>query len=295
MPMQPGQGPLHEGRAAPACYSSIRGCACDWCVRRRADRQAVSARQSEIKASPHRLVAADMFKEARDRVVYWHDQRGMSHEQIRILCGLPSATQVMLTIGTPSRRTASMRLATYRKIMSPPLDAEPPVTAFRRRAGVSVPIVGSRRRIQALNAIGFDCNTIATLVPNMEGRKLAAIGGGYSPHQYVTRQMHDDIRAAYGKLSNGNPADWGVAGRVLAFVLNRAARLGFAPPACWDDDTIDDPSAIPDWTGACGTSKGFSRHRASGIPACQACREAVNADRRKSDGYMARRGHRDAA
>lgn len=50
-----------------------------------------------------------------------------------------------------------------------------------------------------------------------------------------------------------------------------AAHRGWVPPIAWDDDTIDDPSATPDWTGFCGTDRGYWTHTLRKLPMCPPC------------------------
>lgn len=52
----------------------------------------------------------------------------------------------------------------------------------------------------------------------------------------------------------------------------RALREGWAPLSAWDD--IDDPDAVPDWTGHCGTDHGWWMHKVNDIPACTRCNDA---------------------
>lgn len=121
---------------------------------------------------------------------------------------------------------------------------------------------GSTRRLQALQAIGHTTYTIAEatntsralIVPILDGRGL------------VRRIVADRIAAAYPSLSQtpGNATR----------SINRAKSQGWAPPAAWDDDTIDDPNAAPDWTGHCGTDRGYWAHSFHQLPMCPRCEAA---------------------
>ena len=53
-----------------------------------------------------------------------------------------------------------------------------------------------------------------------------------------------------------------------------ARRNGWAPPGAWDDDQIDDPQAHPEWTGECGTDRGYWVHRRQQLPMCTRCETA---------------------
>ncbi|MBD5787134.1 hypothetical protein IF650_13180 [Cellulosimicrobium terreum] len=98
-----------------------------------------------------------------------------------------------------------------------------------------VPAVGARRRIKALLALGWRHEDI-TAAAGLTGRGQSAI----VLHQrgdWVAKVTHDAVLAAYAALSTRQgPSDR---------TRSRAAMLGYAPPAAWDDDVLDDPDAAP--------------------------------------------------
>jgi hypothetical protein len=130
-------------------------------------------------------------------------------------------------------------------------------------------------------------------------RRLRALVAGGWPNQYLADEMgwtpsnfgtliaasSATVRTArlvivtYDRLWNVDPATRGATPRFIAEAKARAAEARWAPVGAWDDDTIDDPAAFPDWTGLCGTHRGDSAHRAYGIPICQPCRDARSAYR----------------
>jgi hypothetical protein len=59
--------------------------------------------------------------------------------------------------------------------------------------------------------------------------------------KWVYRKTHEAVAAAYDALSMKLPPDTGISRQVRA----HAERRGWAPPLAWDDDTIDDPDAVP--------------------------------------------------
>lgn len=60
----------------------------------------------------------------------------------------------------------------------------------------------------------------------------------------------------------------------------RGKREQWAPPECWDDINIDDPEAFPDWTGHCGTVRGYHLHHKLHLGfLCNPCRAARSIDR----------------
>ncbi|MBQ1118468.1 hypothetical protein [Streptomyces sp. C3-3] len=126
-----------------------------------------------------------------------------------------------------------------------------------------VPAVGTVRRVQALMAIGHSLADIADAM-GMARTALSNTVCGRRPAVAV-----DTARSAqrvYKEMSE-RPGD-------AKRSINRAVTRGWAPPAAWDDDTIDDPTARPEWTGHCGTDRGWWTHRQQNIPVCTACDQA---------------------
>jgi hypothetical protein len=82
------------------------------------------------------------------------------------------------------------------------------------------------------------------------------------------------VAAAYDRLWNQDPRQHGVTVGTYKKVRGVARAHGWAPPGAWDDDTIDDPTAHPEWTGHCGTDRGWWLHRLEDIPVCPSCEAA---------------------
>lgn len=103
----------------------------------------------------------------------------------------------------------------------------------------TVLIIGSRRRIEALQALGWSAEALslrlgysrawlhATLHANRGGR--------------ISRRNAEKIANLYDDLSMTLPPETHCTGRQR----DLARRNGYAPPLSWDDDTIDDPTAKP--------------------------------------------------
>lgn len=100
-----------------------------------------------------------------------------------------------------------------------------------------LPSIGARRRVRALQRMGWSL------------RMIAADAGWNSPEalQYVMRSETVNRRSwwriaeAYDRLSMRVPP----VSSATARARNHAIRLGYPPPLAWDD--IDDPNAEP-WT-----------------------------------------------
>lgn len=110
------------------------------------------------------------------------------------------------------------------------------VLARRANPAGFVPAVGTRRRIEALLALGWRHEDI-TAASGLPG----AGRSGVVLHQrgdWVAKATHDAIVTAYAALSSRR----GPSERTR----RRALDLGYAPPAAWDDDADqDDPDAAP--------------------------------------------------
>lgn len=135
-----------------------------------------------------------------------------------------------------------------------------------------VPSFGVSRRIEALVSKGYPYKFLAEYM----GYTLAVF------HRRLTRELrqrvradfHREVKAAYDKLAFANPLDMGVSVQGSRYARTVGVKHGFVPAECWDWDTLDDPNAVPEWTGACGTEEGFSIHVREKIKVCQPCRDA---------------------
>jgi hypothetical protein len=139
-----------------------------------------------------------------------------------------------------------------------------------------VPSVGSVRRVQSLMAAKHPLAAV-THASGLNHATVSDLLNGR--HELVRGTTAAAIRKAYTELSGHD----GTSVRSAA----RAARMGWAPPAAWDEDAIDDAAAFPNWTGLCGTVKGFRRHVEQDIPACARCITAEESLRGKKLGRAA--------
>jgi DNA-binding Xre family transcriptional regulator len=131
--------------------------------------------------------------------------------------------------------------------------------------GKYIDITGTRRRVQALRAIGWSAQAIAEKCGSARAR-IDVISSGEQPT--IRHQLAEKIAQTFIELHQ-TPAPAGCS----STVAKKYARLnGWAPPGAWDD--IDDPAALPDWTGACGTDRGWWLHSVNNIPVCLGCNAA---------------------
>lgn len=141
------------------------------------------------------------------------------------------------------------------------------VTPRNSAPGKYLDATGFRRRLQALRAIGYSAARLAQAANTAEARIQLVCNGGQPTVRYT---LAEKILKVYSDLSQ-TPAP---AGRSATRTMRHAAANSWAPPAAWDDDAIDNPQAVPDWTGECGTDRGYWVHRRQNLPMCDRCQTA---------------------
>lgn len=145
-----------------------------------------------------------------------------------------------------------------------------------------VPTIGARRRVRALNAIGWPTGIIANrlgLASNI--RVNVSINGRVTEYSRWAA-----IRDLYDELS-GTP---GPATRII----HVAKRNHYAPPLAWEGLDIDDPRVQPDWAAMgiklterpmCIRNHAYTPQNTyydnRGNRQCKTCRKAAN-DRRRA-------------
>ncbi|MFB8122064.1 hypothetical protein ACFVG1_12825 [Streptomyces bacillaris] len=106
--------------------------------------------------------------------------------------------------------------------------------------GARIDPTGTRRRVHALETLGFSQKFIAGRVGIQNtnfGRAMVA--------NRVTARLARAVAAQYDLLWNKQPEDFEVKRWVADRTRRLAVRQGWASPLAWDDDTIDDPAAVP--------------------------------------------------
>lgn len=101
----------------------------------------------------------------------------------------------------------------------------------------TVPVVGSRRRLEALMALGWYSEELSQML-GYSRAWLNVITRGDGPIYLRNARKIADL---YDRLSMQLPPEHKWRGRQRAM----ARRKGWAVPLAWDDDTIDDPAAKP--------------------------------------------------
>jgi hypothetical protein len=174
--------------------------------------------------------------------------------------------------GTPPQAKVRPQLAAAVLAVEPTLQNLAPSTLITP--------LGTRRRVHALVAMGWPQQYLAEHLGMQPGNFGSMLN---RPNVLVRRALA--VRAMYDALWNVDPAEHGATPTGIARARRHAAANGWAPVGAWDDDTIDDPEAFPDWTGQCGTPQGYNAHRRLGVlPACQPCLDARTEARRARQG-----------
>lgn len=101
-----------------------------------------------------------------------------------------------------------------------------------------IDVTGTRRRTQALAALGWPISGIANHIGMGRQNLSAALR---NDRVYVTTARR--IRDAYNHLWKVDPAQHGIAPHVIKRTLRHAQAAGWAPPGAWDDEWIDLPNA----------------------------------------------------
>lgn len=108
----------------------------------------------------------------------------------------------------------------------------------KRRTGRTVPAIGVTRRLQALAYDGHPGHAIAAELQTATSHLLRLMRGEFDT---VYASTHHAVVDMYDRWA-GTPGSSSITAR-------RARKAGHAPWWTWDDETIDDPQAGPNYTG----------------------------------------------
>lgn len=151
--------------------------------------------------------------------------------QIAQLVNVPTSTIRTLA----DRHTTRGRCRCRKDLAEAILNLNP--ETLRIRSDALIDPTGTRRRIQALVAIGWSQAEQARRV-----NRQASTYGTFLTVEQVTAGTARTVADLFDRLA-GTPAPPGYsATRARA----TAQRKGWVPPQAWDDDTIDNPDAEPD-------------------------------------------------
>lgn len=214
----------------------VEKCHCELC--RAANRDYERKRTRQQAYGHHPYVDAQPAREHVRALM----SAGVGLKRIAKLSGVPHGSVAKLIYGEAHRNLAPskrIRPATSKKLLAVQLPSDP--TAGQLAAGARVDATGTRRRLQALVAIGYSQSRLAQrlgLLPTNFPTLLARDG--------VTARTAREVVALYDELWNTPQYGTDHRSRISANRARRmAAKRGWPPPMAWDDDTIDAPDAEP--------------------------------------------------
>lgn len=208
----------------------------------------------------------------RDYLWTLHYTYGMSAEQIAERCFMSSGSISEIIAGSRRGEHGHKYVIreVYRENAESVLAIKPEIPADR--GGARINAVGTTRRIQALAAEGFPVRWIGDQCGFVGQTFYLTAQGKRKVVYYSTAHK---IKCLYEKLAgNATPEDMGIPAGKANLARTYAARSGYVRSAYWDWDTIDDPDAFPDFTGFCGTLRGYQVHQETGTTACPPCKTA---------------------
>jgi len=198
---------------------------------------------------------------------------GLGLRRIADVAGVDRQRLQALLHGRPDRGTGPQE-KTRPAIAAAVLAVEP--TLDNLGAATIINATGTRRRLQALIAGGWPQHHLAVRL----GMTDSNFGDTLRRDRTLVRTARA-VRALYDDLWRADPREHGASQAGVTRARRHAAANGWAPVGAWDDDSIDDPNAFPDWTGQCGTSEGASAHYNAGSKPCRPCLDARAAYRRE--------------
>lgn len=165
-------------------------------------------------------------------------EAGIGRRRLAALAGMSDSNLSKLIYGVPNRGrppTRRLRPETARRL----LEIEPTLDAVAD--GALVDATGTRRRLQALIAVGWSGSKLADRLGLTVSNFWAALDCAQ-----VTARRARAVRALYDEMWDQAPPEGDHRSRIAASrARNMAARRGWPPPLAWDDERIGDPTAVP--------------------------------------------------
>lgn len=139
-------------------------------------------------------------------------------------CGTPSGYKDHVVLGTPKcqpcKDIVAAREVNYRK------------RVYLARGPMLIDSTGTRRRLQALAAIGWTAQHIGDRMGGFSARHVQML----LTRDLVHRKTAGQVADVFEQLS-GTPGP-------SKITRSRAEAKGWAPPLAWDEGAIDDPRAV---------------------------------------------------
>lgn len=163
---------------------------------------------------------------------------GIGGKRVAKLAGIGAGTLSQILYGGPGGRPPTRRIRP--ETAAAILAVRPAPELFPSR--VAVDPAGTRRRLQALIAIGWSQAKLAGRL----GQEKANFGRLLHRRSPVTAATARAVRLLYDELWNQPPPEdsaWDK--RSVSRARDYARARGWVPPGAWDDDRIDAPDATP--------------------------------------------------
>lgn len=200
----------------------------------------------------------------RDRIRILHDKRGITFDVIADRSGMDVETIKMQYHGVnkAGKPIESCEMATRRAVLG---------ARFTPDDAAWFPSLGIRRRLQALQVDGFTLPFLAGRLPVYDYKDLHRLMTGRKSKEWVNSKLARAIIDLHDQLLKTDPVNEGINAQSASRCRSIARSNGYVPQTCWDQYTYDDPDALPEWTGRCGTALGARIHDRENIPMCLAC------------------------
>lgn len=211
--------PAHGTSARYKGRQNLPGCRCKPCTNA-ASRADAERQLARLSGNPRSADAATLQRVLSHLRYLVADD--MSHAQIGFSAGVSQSTVSQLISGQRRRLLSS----TASKLLQ--------VRPTDRTETCMVPAVGAMRRLQALYWMGHSSMDLA-LETGMHQDTVRLIARG--AWEKTTEARAQAVRKAYDKLA----MRYGSSDYARRF----AAKYDWHGPLAWDDDTIDDPRAVP--------------------------------------------------
>lgn len=221
--------PDHKHGANATCWgNAAHKCRCDEC--REAQRIRMLRRRKNIAYGRHQGVLPATT--VRDHV---NELRAAGWRAWQI--GEASGVSEHMVFRVSVHEDARLKAGNAERLLAVRVDDERPA----ERASARQCSIGTRRRLQALAVIGYSFADVARHVdmePRYMGRIMTA-GFVYETTRAKVSRAYDDL---WDKPRVGRDAS---ERYLIRRTKARAVAHGWVPPLAWDDDTIDDPAAVP--------------------------------------------------
>ncbi len=150
---------------------------------------------------------------------------GIGYRRVASLAGVSTRTlwRILYQGSRPTQATAAMLLAVH---------------AGAGPAEKWAPAIGSTRRLQALRALGWSVDYLSA---RLDMTTTAVSQLALERRTNTFRSTAVKVNALYADLSMTFPPMSPAEERNRGF----ARRRGWFPPLAWDDETLDDPAALP--------------------------------------------------